>query len=83
MRLPSTASLPCGTARNSITASAESHALLSFRKIVKIVMSDHPDEPHIPEGKNAKLNVDNLIDNSLIQELDKEGFLREIDAVKR
>jgi NitT/TauT family transport system substrate-binding protein len=37
----------------------------------------------IPEGKNAKLNVDNLIDNSLIQELDKEGFLRDIEAVKR
>jgi ABC-type nitrate/sulfonate/bicarbonate transport system substrate-binding protein len=37
----------------------------------------------IPEGKNAKLNIDNLIDNSLIQELDKEGFLREIEAVKR
>ena len=37
----------------------------------------------MPEGKNAKLNVDNLIDNSLIQELDKEGFLREIEAVKR
>jgi ABC-type nitrate/sulfonate/bicarbonate transport system substrate-binding protein len=34
----------------------------------------------IPEGKNAKLNVDNLIDNSLIHELDKEGFLREIDG---
>jgi len=37
----------------------------------------------MPEGKNAKLNVDNLIDNSLIQELDKEGFLREIEAAKR
>jgi len=37
----------------------------------------------MPEGKNAKLNVDNLIDNSLIQELDKEGFLREIEALKR
>lgn len=37
----------------------------------------------IPEGKNTKLNVDNLIDNSLISELEKDGFLREIDAVKR
>jgi hypothetical protein len=38
-------------------------------------MSDHPDEPHIPEGKNAKLNVDALIDNSLIHELDKVPIL--------
>ena len=30
----------------------------------------------IPEGKNPKLNLDNLIDNSLIQELEKEGFLK-------
>lgn len=37
----------------------------------------------IPKGKNAKLNVNNLIDISLIHELEKEGFLREIDAVKR
>jgi NitT/TauT family transport system substrate-binding protein len=39
----------------------------------------------IPEGKNAKLNVDTLIDNSLIQELEKEGFLRELypDGLKR
>ncbi len=32
----------------------------------------------IPEGKNARLNLDSLIDNSLIQELGKEGFLREL-----
>ena len=39
----------------------------------------------IPEGKNAKLNLDSLIDNSLIQELEKEGFLRELypDGLKR
>ncbi len=41
----------------------------------------------IPEAsaKSAKLNLDNLIDNSLIQELEKEGFLRELypDATKR
>jgi hypothetical protein len=30
----------------------------------------------IPEGKNPKLHLDNLIDNSLIQELEKEGFLK-------
>jgi hypothetical protein len=32
----------------------------------------------IPEAKNAKLNLDSLIDNSLIQELEKEGFLKEL-----
>ena len=32
----------------------------------------------IPEAKGAKLNLDNLIDNSLIQELEKEGFLKEL-----
>jgi NitT/TauT family transport system substrate-binding protein len=32
----------------------------------------------LPEAKNTKLNLDNLIDNSLIQELEKEGFLREL-----
>ena len=39
----------------------------------------------IPEAKGAKVNLDNLIDNSLIQELEKEGFLRELypDGVKR
>ncbi|MBI2365885.1 MAG: hypothetical protein HYV01_12910, partial [Deltaproteobacteria bacterium] len=39
----------------------------------------------IPEGKNASLNLDSLIDNSLIQELEKEGFLRELypDGLKR
>jgi NitT/TauT family transport system substrate-binding protein len=41
----------------------------------------------IPEAsaKSTKLNLDNLIDNSLIQELEKEGFLRELypDAAKR
>lgn len=39
----------------------------------------------IPEARNAKLNLDNLIDNSLIQELDKDGFLKQLypDGVKR
>ena len=39
----------------------------------------------IPEAKGAKVNLDNLIDNSLIQELEKEGFLRELnpDSQKR
>jgi NitT/TauT family transport system substrate-binding protein len=39
----------------------------------------------IPEGKNPKLNLDSLIDNSAIQELEKEGFLKELypDGVKR
>ncbi|MEO6165447.1 MAG: ABC transporter substrate-binding protein [Candidatus Binatia bacterium] len=39
----------------------------------------------IPEGKNPKLNLDSLIDNSVIQELEKEGFLKELypDGVKR
>jgi len=32
----------------------------------------------IPEAKGTKLNLDNLIDNSLIQELEKEGFLKEL-----
>jgi hypothetical protein len=32
----------------------------------------------IPEAKNAKLNLDSLIDNSLIHELEKEGFLKEL-----
>jgi ABC-type nitrate/sulfonate/bicarbonate transport system substrate-binding protein len=32
----------------------------------------------IPEAKGAKLNLDALIDNSLIHELEKEGFLREL-----
>lgn len=32
----------------------------------------------IPEAKGAKLNLDALIDNSLIQEFEKEGFLREL-----
>jgi ABC-type nitrate/sulfonate/bicarbonate transport system substrate-binding protein len=32
----------------------------------------------IPEAKNAKLNLDSLIDNSLIQELEKEGFFKEL-----
>jgi NitT/TauT family transport system substrate-binding protein len=32
----------------------------------------------IPEAKGAKLNLDTLIDNSLIQEFEKEGFLREL-----
>ena len=32
----------------------------------------------IPEAKNPKLNLDSLIDNSLIQELEKEGFLKEL-----
>ena len=34
----------------------------------------------IPEAKGTKLNLDNLIDNSLIQELEKEGFLKELYA---
>jgi NitT/TauT family transport system substrate-binding protein len=39
----------------------------------------------IPEGKNPKLTLDSLIDNSLIQELEREGFLRELypDGLKR
>jgi NitT/TauT family transport system substrate-binding protein len=39
----------------------------------------------IPEGKNTKLNLDSLIDNSLIQELEKEGFLRALypEGLKR
>jgi NitT/TauT family transport system substrate-binding protein len=39
----------------------------------------------IPDGRNAKLDLDNLIDNSLIQELEKEGFLKELypDGLKR
>ena len=39
----------------------------------------------IPEGKNPKLNLDGLIDNSAIQELEKEGFLKELypEGVKR
>ena len=32
----------------------------------------------LPEGKNPKLNLDSLIDNSVIQELEKEGFLKEL-----
>jgi NitT/TauT family transport system substrate-binding protein len=32
----------------------------------------------IPEAKGAKVNLDNLIDNSLINELEKEGFLKEL-----
>ncbi|HSQ13985.1 MAG TPA: ABC transporter substrate-binding protein [Candidatus Deferrimicrobium sp.] len=39
----------------------------------------------IPEGKNPKLNLDNLIDNSLIHELDKEDFLKALypEGLKR
>ncbi|MEA2658754.1 MAG: NitT/TauT family transport system substrate-binding protein, partial [Candidatus Binatota bacterium] len=39
----------------------------------------------IPEAKGIKLNLDNLIDNSLIHELEKEGFLAELypDKPKR
>ena len=39
----------------------------------------------IPEAKGVKLNLDNLIDNSLIHELEKEGFLAELypDKAKR
>jgi NitT/TauT family transport system substrate-binding protein len=39
----------------------------------------------IPEAKGAKVNLDNLIDNSLIQEFEREGFLRELypDGAKR
>jgi ABC-type nitrate/sulfonate/bicarbonate transport system substrate-binding protein len=39
----------------------------------------------IPEAKGTKVNLDNLIDNSLIQELEKEGFLRELypESAKR
>ena len=39
----------------------------------------------IPEAKGTKLNLDSLIDNSLIQELEKEGLLRELypQGVKR
>ena len=39
----------------------------------------------IPEAKNSKLNLDNLIDNSIIQELEKEGFFRELypESTKR
>ena len=38
-----------------------------------------------PDGKNPKLNLDNLIDNSVIQELEKEGFMKELypEGVKR
>ena len=32
----------------------------------------------LPEAKGAKVNLDNLIDNSLINELEKEGFLKEL-----
>ena len=35
----------------------------------------------IPEAKGAKVNLDNLIDNSLIHELEKEGFLKELYPV--
>jgi ABC-type nitrate/sulfonate/bicarbonate transport system substrate-binding protein len=36
-------------------------------------------------AKTPKLNLDNLIDNSLIQELEKEGFIKELypDGIKR
>ena len=39
----------------------------------------------IPEAKGTKVNLDNLIDNSIIQELQKEGFLKELypEGVKR
>ena len=37
----------------------------------------------IPEAKNTKLSLDSLIDNSLIQELEKEGFLRELYPERR
>jgi ABC-type nitrate/sulfonate/bicarbonate transport system substrate-binding protein len=39
----------------------------------------------IPEGKNSKLQLDSLIDNSLIQELEKEGFLKALypEGLKR
>jgi NitT/TauT family transport system substrate-binding protein len=39
----------------------------------------------IPEAKGAKVNLDNLIDNSLIQEFERDGFLRELypDSAKR
>jgi hypothetical protein len=39
----------------------------------------------IPDAKNAKLDLDSLIDNSLIQELEKEVFLKELypDGLKR
>ena len=39
----------------------------------------------IPEAKGVKVNLDNLIDNSLIQEFEREGFLRELypDGAKR
>jgi NitT/TauT family transport system substrate-binding protein len=32
----------------------------------------------IPEAKGAKVNLDNLVDNSLINELEKEGFFKEL-----
>jgi NitT/TauT family transport system substrate-binding protein len=32
----------------------------------------------IPDAKNTKLSLDSLIDNSLIRELEKEGFIREL-----
>lgn len=32
----------------------------------------------IGDSKNAKLDLDTLIDNSVIQELEKEGFLKEL-----
>ena len=36
-------------------------------------------------SKGSKLNLDNLIDNSIIQELEKEGFIKELypDGLKR
>ena len=36
-------------------------------------------------SKNSKLNLDTLIDNSIIQELEKEGFIKELypDGSKR
>lgn len=39
----------------------------------------------IPEAKGAKVNLDKLIDNSLIQEFERDGFLRELypDSAKR
>jgi ABC-type nitrate/sulfonate/bicarbonate transport system substrate-binding protein len=39
----------------------------------------------LPEARNPKLNLDGLIDNSVIQELEKDGFLKELypEGVKR
>jgi NitT/TauT family transport system substrate-binding protein len=39
----------------------------------------------LPEARNPKLNLDALIDNSVIQELEKDGFLKELypEGVKR